>query len=143
MIYKSKNVKETMSIASNIAKEAKNGDIFCLVGDLGTGKTHFVKGFAASLGIKEDICSPTFTIVQEYNINLPKNKELNKLVHFDMYRIEKTSELIDIGFEEYIYSNNIIIIEWADLIKSEIPKYSKWIYFKKIGDNEREIIYKK
>lgn len=129
MLKKISHSKEdTFNIAQSLALEAKAGDIFCLVGELGVGKTHFVKGFAKGLGINEDIDSPTFTIVKEYDA---KNI---KLYHFDVYRIENLSQLDDIGFDDYIYSKNITIIEWADLIKNKIPKNARWIHIINVKD---------
>lgn len=135
----SNSPQDTFNIAISLAKKAKPGDIFCLVGGLGVGKTHFVKGFAKGLGIEEDIDSPTFTIVKEYNIK--DCKEEKKLYHFDVYRLENPLQLDDIGFDEYVYSNNIVIIEWADLIKDKIPKNAKWIYI--TNENNKRLIEEK
>ena len=113
--------KETKDIAYNIAKNAKKGDIYCLSGDLGVGKTQFSKGFSKGLLINEEITSPTFTIVNEYDTGrLP-------FYHFDVYRINDVEELYDIGYEEYFFGNGVCLIEWAELIKDIIPKNAIWI----------------
>lgn len=103
--YNSFSEEETYNIGKKVGEQAKNGEIYCLLGDLGVGKTVFTKGFAKGLGIEEHITSPTFTIVNEYD---NKNKPL---YHFDVYRIEDAYELEDIGYEEYFYGQGICLIE--------------------------------
>lgn len=117
--------KETKDIAYNLAKNAKIGDIYCLCGDLGVGKTQFSKGFSKGLLIDEDITSPTFTIVNEYDTGrLP-------FYHFDVYRINDIEELYDIGYEEYFFGKGVCLIEWAEIIKDIIPKSATWIKISK------------
>ena len=117
--------KETQDFAIHLAKNCKKGEIYCLSGELGAGKTHFSKAFAKGLGINEEITSPTFTIVNEYRENnLP-------LFHFDVYRINDIEELYDIGYEEYFFGEGVCLIEWAELIEEIIPKNSTWINIKK------------
>lgn len=116
--------KETQKIAENIGKKAKSGEIYCLCGDIGAGKTQFSKGFAKGMSISEHITSPTFTIVNEYNGNMP-------FFHFDVYRINDIGELFDIGYEEYFFSEGVCLIEWADMIMDIIPKNAIWINIKK------------
>lgn len=134
MIYESYSSDETEKIAMEISKKAKIGDIFCLSGDLGVGKTVFTKGFAKGLNIKDHITSPTFTIVNEYYSNPP-------FYHFDVYRISCEDEMFEIGFDEYIYGNGICLIEWAELIKGLIPEEAKWITISK--DLEKGLDYRK
>ena len=98
-----------------MGQNAQKGQIYCLSGDLGVGKTVFTKGFAAGLGITEPISSPTFTIVQEY-----EQGEL-PLYHFDVYRIEDIEEMEEIGYEDYFYGNGVCLIEWAVRIKELLP----------------------
>lgn len=136
MIKESFLSEETEKIGFEIGKNAKLGDIYCLSGDLGTGKTVFTKGFARGLGITEYITSPTFTIVNEYNGRIP-------LYHFDVYRIYSIDEMYDIGYEEYFFGNGVCLIEWAELAKEIIPKEAIWIKIEKDfskGDNFRKII---
>lgn len=116
--------QETFNIAYELAKKAKPGEIYCLIGDLGVGKTIFSKGFAQGLGIHEHITSPTFTIVQEYDGNMP-------LYHFDMYRIEDMDELEMIGYEDYFFGQGVSLVEWANNVPDAIPTEAKWIYIEK------------
>ncbi len=114
--YESFSENDTFEIAKNIAKELKKGSIVCLDGELGVGKTIFAKGFAKGLGIEDDITSPTFTLVQSYE-SLD-----NVLHHFDVYRISDESEMDEIGYEEYFFSDAICLIEWSSLIPDLIPE---------------------
>ncbi|MCP1103256.1 tRNA threonylcarbamoyladenosine biosynthesis protein TsaE [Aequitasia blattaphilus] len=117
MVYETYQERETFELGQNLAKAAKPGSIFVLEGDLGVGKTIFTKGFAAGLGIDEGITSPTFTIVQVYEEGrLP-------FYHFDVYRIGDVEEMDEIGFEEYIYSNGVSLIEWGNLIEDILPEH--------------------
>lgn len=126
--------QETFEIGYEIGKAAKAGDIYCLIGDLGVGKTVFSKGFAQGLGIDEHITSPTFTIVQVYDGEKP-------LYHFDMYRIEDPDELEMIGYEEYFFGQGVCLVEWANNVEDAIPDYAKWIYIDK--DLEQGFDYRK
>jgi tRNA threonylcarbamoyladenosine biosynthesis protein TsaE len=113
-VIKTYSVEETIDFGFKIGGLLSAGDIISLNGDLGTGKTAFTSGIAEALGINCYITSPTFTIVNEYKGNIP-------LYHFDAYRIGSYEEMFDIGFEEYVENNGIIVIEWADLIKEVLP----------------------
>ena len=119
------SVEETGEFAIKMAQEAKKGNIYCISGDLGAGKTHFSKAFAKGLGIKEEITSPTFTIVNEYKENE------TVFFHFDVYRINDIEEMYDIGYEEYFFGNGICLIEWAEIIEPIIPKGAIWIKIEK------------
>ena len=121
---------ETIAIAQNIESEKFPGMVICLNGDLGSGKTVFAKGFAHAMGI-EEITSPTFTIIKEYNGELP-------LYHMDVYRIEDTNE--ELGIEEYFEKGGVTIIEWADLIKDYLPEERLDIKFKIVDENTRVIV---
>nr|WP_307992316.1 tRNA (adenosine(37)-N6)-threonylcarbamoyltransferase complex ATPase subunit type 1 TsaE [uncultured Niameybacter sp.] len=116
--------EETFNRGYEIGKNAHKGDIYCLIGDLGVGKTIFSKGFATGLGITEHITSPTFTIVQEYEGNMP-------LYHFDMYRIEDPDELEMIGYEDYFFGEGVCLVEWANNVPDAIPPHAKWITIEK------------
>lgn len=126
--------EETFNRGYEIAKNAKKGDIYCLIGDLGVGKTVFSKGFATGLGIIEHITSPTFTIVQEYEGEMP-------LYHFDMYRIEDPDELEMIGYEDYFFGEGVCLVEWANNVPDAIPDTAKWITIEK--DLEQGFDYRK
>lgn len=108
------SVEETFHLGEKIGALVCPGDILCLTGDLGTGKTHFTKGIASGLGIHDNITSPTFTIVNEYEGRL-------KLYHFDVYRVNDPDEISAIGFDEYIFSEGVSVIEWSNFIDELIP----------------------
>lgn len=107
--------EETFAIGKKLGEQAVPGQVFCLNGDLGVGKTVFTQGFAAGLGITEPVNSPTFTIVQEYEDGrLP-------FYHFDVYRIADPEEMDEIGYEDYFYGQGVCLIEWAGLIEELLP----------------------
>ena len=108
--------EETFALGEKIGKEAKAGQVYTLLGDLGVGKTVFTQGVAKGLGITEAICSPTFTIVQVYE------EGRMPFYHFDVYRIGDIEEMDEIGYEDYFYGEGICFIEWANLIEELIPK---------------------
>ena len=113
--FDSETPKDTYEFGKKLAKEAKPGQVYTLNGDLGAGKTVFAKGFAAGLGIEDTVSSPTFTILQVYD------KGKYPLYHFDVYRIADSSEMDEIGFDEYVFSDGISLIEWADNIADILP----------------------
>ena len=116
MIYESNSAQETFDFGAELGRKAVPGQIICLDGDLGTGKTVLTKGIAAGLGIDEPVVSPTFTIVQIYEQGrLP-------LYHFDVYRIDDPDEMEEIGYREYFYGNGLTIIEWSELIADILPE---------------------
>lgn len=133
-LYESNSPEETFEIAFEMGKNAKPGDVFCLNGDLGVGKTIFAKGFAKGLEIEDCVNSPTFTIVSEYEGRIP-------LYHFDVYRIGDEEEMFEIGCEEYFYGNGVCLIEWAELIKSIIPDKHMTITIEK--DLDKGLDYRK
>ncbi len=121
--------KETFELGRRIGRVVKPGQIICLTGDLGVGKTVFTQGFALGLGVNEPINSPTFTIVQEYHDGrMP-------LYHFDVYRIGDVSEMDELGYEEYFFSDGVSLVEWGNLIKELFPKETVYITIEKCLDN--------
>lgn len=134
MEYISNSFDETQDIAKKLAANAKSGDIFCLTGDLGVGKTAFSKGFALGLDIFDDITSPTFTILNEYNGRL-------KLFHFDVYRLSSGDDFFDSGLDEYFYADGICLIEWAEIVQDALPENVTWITIYK--DLERGFDFRK
>lgn len=131
----SNSLEETQKIAYDVASYLKPGDVVCLGGDLGAGKTAFAKGLAKALGVEDHVTSPTFTIVNEYNGKWP-------VYHFDVYRINDIEEMVEIGFDEYIDGDGISIIEWAENIREILPSaYWKISITKDLskGENYREI----
>ena len=108
--------QETFEIGKQLGLEAKTGEVYCLDGDLGVGKTVFTKGFASGLGITEPVNSPTFTIVQQCEEGrLP-------LYHFDVYRIGDVEEMDEIGYEDCFYGEGVCLIEWSTLIQEILPE---------------------
>lgn len=117
--------EETYQLGFTMGKQAKAGEVYCLNGDLGVGKTVFTQGFAKGLGIDGPVNSPTFTILQEYNGDrLP-------LYHFDVYRIVDIEEMEEIGYDDYFYGDGVCLIEWAERIEELLPKNYKEITIKK------------
>jgi len=140
MEYVSNSAEDTLRWASSFSIEAKPGDIICLSGDLGCGKTVLAKGFGAGLGISSEITSPTFTLINVYDSpgqRLP-------LYHFDVYRISGSDEMDDTGYEDYFYGNGVCLIEWAEIIRGLIPDTAVWVTIEKnvnISDDYRRITY--
>lgn len=133
----SNNIEDTIKFAYNLAKSSKCGDIFCLEGDLGVGKTVIAKGMGKFFNVKENITSPTFTILKTYNLN---NKSIKRLHHFDLYRIKNIEELLNIGFEEYINDkNSIVIIEWPEIAYELLPKNIKIIKIAKLSSDSHDV----
>ena len=121
MIFESNSAEDTFAFGQKLGREAVPGEIICLDGDLGVGKTVFTQGFAAGLGIDDYVNSPTFNIVKEYEGGrLP-------LYHFDVYRIGDPSEMEEIGYEDYFYGQGVSIIEWPGQIEELLPKEARWV----------------
>lgn len=118
-----------------IGENLKRGDVLCLDGDLGVGKTVFTKGVAAGLGIKDDVSSPTFTLIQEYyGGRLP-------LYHFDVYRIDGPWDMDDLGYDEYFYGEGVCLVEWGSMIKELFPENTIYVRIEK--DLEKGFDYRK
>lgn len=115
MIFETMSEKETFELGKKLGQDAKPGQIICLDGDLGVGKTVFTQGFAEGLEIEESVNSPTFTIIQVYDEGrIP-------LYHFDVYRIGDPEEMYEIGYEEYFFGEGVCLIEWSTLVEELIP----------------------
>jgi tRNA threonylcarbamoyladenosine biosynthesis protein TsaE len=130
------SIDDTTELGIKLGNLVNPGDIICLTGDLGTGKTHITKGIAQGLDIKDNITSPTFTIVNEYECGRLK------LNHFDVYRVSDPDEIYAIGFDDYIFSDAVSIIEWANYIEEIIPEDFLHISIKKDltkGEDYRKI----
>jgi len=160
--YITYNLRQTQKIAKELAKEIfknpslnKEATVIGLVGDLGAGKTSFVQGFAKGLGIKERILSPTFVILKKFQITSVKlqinskfkiqnlKQQFQNFYHIDCYRIESPKEILNLGFKKIIVNpKNIIIIEWADMIKKIMPENTTWIELKFIDIKTRKIMIK-
>jgi tRNA threonylcarbamoyladenosine biosynthesis protein TsaE len=128
--------EETQDIGKDFSKVLKPGSITAFYGELGSGKTQLIKGICKGLGVKEVVNSPTFIIVNEYISPL-----LGKICHFDLFRIKSSDELIDIGFDDYLNSNAILLIEWPELIENILPPEVNKIFISHRDsiENEREI----
>ena len=124
----------TRALGLSIADAAEPGDIIALIGDLGTGKTALTKYIAEGLGIKEEVISPTFTIVREYRSGrLP-------LFHFDVYRLSGSEEFIDAGAEDYLEDSGLSVIEWADIVADALPADALLVNIEYAEDDKRRIM---
>ena len=123
--------EETIEIAQNFESEKFENMIICLNGELGSGKTLFTKGIASALGIKDNITSPTFTIIKEYDGELP-------LYHMDVYRLDGDTE--GVGIEDYYDKGGVVVIEWADTIKDILPEERLDIWIKSVDENTRVLV---
>lgn len=133
--YVTSSEEETKKIAQTLSQKIKRG-VIALTGELGTGKTTFVQGFAQALGIKEKIISPTFIIVRQHKI--PGTKK--PLYHIDLYRLDDEKQVKDLGLENLTADpKNLILIEWAEKAKGLLPKNTVWLYFEKLGQQKRSI----
>lgn len=131
--YTSRSEEDTMEIAENIESEKFPGMVICLDGELGSGKTVFVKGFAKALGINETITSPTFSLVKCYpDGEMP-------LYHMDVYRLDDATE--EFGLDDYLNQEGVCIIEWPEMIEGQLPEERLEIKFKVVGDNARVLVF--
>jgi tRNA threonylcarbamoyladenosine biosynthesis protein TsaE len=129
----SNSAEETIAVGRTYAGNARQGDVFALRGDLGAGKTQFVKGFVEGLGSDAEVTSPTFVLVHEYeNGRLPA-------YHFDFYRLDHSEGVLRLGFDEYVFGDGVSLIEWADRYPDLIPKQAKWLSFELKDENTRLI----
>jgi len=128
------NEQDTMEIAQNIESEKFPNMVICLIGDLGSGKTIFTKGFAEALGIDENITSPTFNIIKEYS-----GGEAS-LYHMDLYRLE--GDVRNLGLDEYFEKDGVVIIEWADMIEDYLPEERLEIRFKVVDEDTRILVFR-
>lgn len=131
------SAEETVGFGRKLSSKLGLGDIIALYGELGTGKTQVVKGICSALGVKDVVNSPTFIIVNEYS-----SDKIPFIFHFDLYRMRTTQEVINIGFEDYLGRNGLILIEWPELIKNILPSSTKNIYLSYNGNNENSRIIK-
>ncbi|NTV51636.1 MAG: tRNA (adenosine(37)-N6)-threonylcarbamoyltransferase complex ATPase subunit type 1 TsaE [Candidatus Firestonebacteria bacterium] len=125
-------VEQTESLGERLAEELQNGDVVCLHGNLGAGKTAWVKGLARGLRAERTATSPTFTLINEYPGARP-------LYHFDLYRLNRPEELEDLGYEEYFYSSGVSVVEWAEKAPHLMPEKRWDITFEIMGENDRRI----
>jgi len=134
LVYTTENPCATFALGKGLAALLEPGDVICLSGDLGAGKTLFAQGIATGLGVSEGVTSPTYTILQVYDDGrLP-------IYHFDLYRMEQPDQLFDIGFEEYSRTDGVAIIEWADKFAAQMPDTSLWVELKMTSDEAGRMI---
>lgn len=136
--YQTSGEKDTFLLAKQFASELKKGDVVCLSGDLGVGKTVFTKGVCDFFGVTEVVNSPTFTIVNEYT-----SADGTNIYHFDMYRLEEQDELIEIGFDDYLNEDAICLIEWPENVPDFLPKHCFRVTISRFaanGDDARMIM---
>lgn len=141
MEAKTKSAHQTKKIASSFAKKLKAGDVVCLYGDLGAGKTVFTQGIAEALGIKKRITSPTFVFVKSY----PFTKGGSDLIlnHVDLYRGGESKDFSSLGLEELFSNDSVTILEWAQRVESLLPK-SRWdVHIEATDETTREITIKR
>lgn len=131
--YLTYSEKETRNLAKKLAKRFHG--VLALIGELGSGKTTFVQGFAQGLGIKEKIISPTFVLIRQHKI--PKSKKV--LYHVDLYRLKNLNDLKQVGIEELWQAENIVLIEWAQRAKKVLPKNTTYLNFESLGETKRRI----
>ena len=129
----SKSTDQTLELGEKLARHLRKGDIVCLEGDLGSGKTTLIKGIAKGLHIApEKVNSPTFVLMNAYHGRLP-------LYHFDLYRLEAIHEISSIGYEEFLYGDGVAVIEWAERLGQLTPKEYLRIELAHKGENQRLI----
>ncbi|NLD94287.1 MAG: tRNA (adenosine(37)-N6)-threonylcarbamoyltransferase complex ATPase subunit type 1 TsaE [Fibrobacter sp.] len=132
MVFESQSVEETRKFGAKFAETLKPGDVIALDGDLGTGKTEFVRGLVAALG-GSAVRSPTFTIVNTYQtMSMP-------VYHFDFYRMTDSDELFEIGFYEYVAGDGVCLIEWGTMFQDALPENTRILKFKDAGETIRTI----
>ena len=148
-VYNVNSVEETWELARKLAPELKPGDVLCLEGDLGAGKTTFTQGLAAALGVPGRVNSPTFCIVQEHrssrsattNYQLPTTNCF--LVHMDLYRLHNEDDVIAIGWEDYLAEGAILVVEWPERAGALIPAEAKHVVFTHLeGEESRRIEFR-
>ncbi len=132
-MFISNSLEDTIALGRSYGQTATKGDVFALTGDLGSGKTQFVKGVVAGLQSDAAVSSPTFVLVHEYEGGrLP-------IYHLDLYRLESRDELLRLGFDDYVFGDGVTLIEWADRYPDAIPQGAKWISFAINEENARTI----
>jgi tRNA threonylcarbamoyladenosine biosynthesis protein TsaE len=123
----------TFSAGAECGRTSRTGDVFALTGDLGAGKTQFVKGFVAGAGSEAAVTSPTYTLIHEYSGGRVP------VYHFDFYRLNTADAVLALGFDEYVEGDGVCVIEWADRFRPLLPQRTRWISFATRGERERVI----
>lgn len=136
LVFVIENEEKMKSFGNKLGEMLESGDVVCLTGDLGAGKTTLTKSIAIGLGIDDYVTSPSYTIVNEYDGRLP-------LYHFDVYRINDIEEMYELGYEEYFFGNGVCVIEWAGMVEDLLPEKRIWIeIYQGEAFDERNVIIK-
>lgn len=135
-----KSVEETWALAQEVAATLRQGDVICLEGDLGAGKTTFTQGLAKAMGVAGRVTSPTFCIVQEHRAANPSPGAPALLVHMDLYRLHGEDDVIAIGWEDYLSEGAVLVVEWPERAGSLIPSNAIHISFAHLDGGERRMI---
>ena len=142
-VFEVESVEETWALAKKLAAELKPGDVVCLEGDLGAGKTTFTQGLAAALGVPGRVTSPTFCIVQEHRRQSAALDCSRLLVHMDLYRLHGEDDVIAIGWEDYLAEGAILVVEWPERAGALIPAEAKHVVFTHLeGEESRRIEFR-
>ncbi len=128
----STSVQETETLAGDMARSLISGDIIALYGSVGAGKTQFVRGLATGLGCTVSVKSPSFNLINEYPGKIP-------LYHIDFYRLELEGEIADLGWTDYLNSDGVVVIEWAERVKNLLPERVVDVYFYILDENSRKL----
>jgi len=152
-VFVTNSPAKTRKLGELMAKELRGGEIVCLVGELGSGKTTFAQGMLRGLGAKGPYTSPTFLVIKHYKKEIPSLKsqypiksqisksEIRNIYHIDAYRVG-SKDVLNLGWEEIIGNkNSVVIVEWAERIRAIVPKRAIWLKFEHLGGNERKIIF--
>jgi len=132
-MFISNSAEETIAAGREYGRKAAKGEVLALTGDLGAGKTQFVKGFVAGLGSSAEVTSPTFVLVHEYEDGrLP-------VYHFDFFRLDNSDAVLRLGFDDYVFGEGVSLIEWADRYSALIPNHATWLSFELKGESIRVI----
>lgn len=131
--FEVQSIEETWRLAAELARELKPGDVLCLEGELGAGKTTFTQGLAHALGVPGRVTSPTFCIVQEHA------GEKTLLVHMDLYRLHGEDDVLAIGWEDYLARGAILVVEWPERAGSLVPPTARHVSFHHLGEESRRI----
>lgn len=132
--FETGSVEETWSVASRFAADLRPGDVVCLEGDLGAGKTTFVQGMAAALGVEGRVTSPTFCLVQEHRAASASPGKVGLLVHMDLYRLCGEEDVLAIGWEDYLSEGAVMVVEWPERAGSLVPSGARHIRITRSGD---------
>jgi len=139
-VFEVHSVEETWTLARQLASELKPGEVVCLEGDLGAGKTTFTQGLADAMGVKGRVTSPTFCLVQEHRSAPSKAENGRLLVHMDLYRLNSEDDVLSIGWEDYLNEGAVLVVEWPERAGTLIPADARHVVFEHLeGDENRRI----